>query len=73
MMKELDLERLIGKADRDMLVHGMQALHEQRVAAWKSQNAYARSTGQVVLDQAAFGIDAAASMLQRLGAAPSSL
>lgn len=71
-MEELDLTNLIGKADRDLLVQGIQALHAQRVAAWNSQNAFAHRTNQVVLNQAAFGIDEAVQMLRRLGAAPSS-
>ncbi len=60
------------KADRDLLVQGMQALYAQRLAAWNSQNAYASRTGQVVFNRAAFGLDEAYDMLSRLGAAPSS-
>lgn len=71
MEAQLDLEKLVGKADRDLLVQGMQALHDQRVAAWKSQNAHAQLTGQMTLNQEAFGIDHAAAMLRRLGASPS--
>lgn len=69
-MAKLDLEKLIGKADRDLFVLGMQALHAQRVAAWNAQNAHAHLTGQTALNAVAFGLDAAAAMLRRLGAAP---
>lgn len=69
----LNLESLIGKVDRDLLVQGMQALHAQRIAAWNSQNAFAFRTGQAALNQAAFGIEEAANMLRRLGAGPGSL
>ncbi len=71
-LNALDLESLVGKADRDLLVHGMQALHAQRLAAWNSQNAFALRTGQVAVDRSAFGLDEASDMLRRLGAAPSS-
>jgi hypothetical protein len=72
-MEQLDLEALIGKADRDLLVQGMQALHSQRLAAWHAQNAFANRVGQPAIDQASFGLDEAAQMLRRLGAAPSVL
>jgi len=72
-MEDLDLTPLVGKADRDLLVQGMQALHTQRVAAWNAQNAYANRTGQIALGQAAFGIDEAAAMLRRMGAGASVL
>jgi hypothetical protein len=72
-MNELDLATLIGQADRELLVQGMQALHAQRVAAWNAQNSYAHKAGQVALNQAAFGIDETAAMLRRLGAGPSVL
>lgn len=72
-MNELDLAALMGQADRDLLVQGMQALHAQRVAAWSAQNSYAHRSGQVALNQAAFSIDEAVTMLRRLGAGPSIL
>lgn len=70
-MPELDLTAWLGQADRDLLVQAVQALHAQRVAAWHSQNAHANLVGQVALNPGAFGIDEAAAMLRRIGAAPS--
>lgn len=69
----MNLEELVGKADRDLLVQALQALHAQRVSAWNAQNAYANRTGQAPLNADVFGIDEAAAMLRRLGAGPSVL
>lgn len=72
MENELNLKALVSDADRTMLVAGLQALHRERVAAWNAAVSVAiiRNEKQPAMEQ--FGIDEAAGMLRRVGAAPSS-
>ena len=73
----LDLVRLVGQEDRDLLVTALQALWRERVAARKSVAAvsqlspHAQNSFDLILNSdAVFGIHEAAQMLRRVGAAP---
>lgn len=71
MENELDLKALVGEADRTLLVAGLQALHRERVAAWSAATSVAIIRGEKQPAMELFGIDEAAAILRRVGAAPS--
>jgi len=68
---EMDLKSLVGEADRTLLIRGLQSLHRERVAAWHSASGAAIDRGAEQPDMKMFGIDEVATMLRRVGAAPS--
>jgi len=68
---ELDLISLVGEADRTLLIRGLQALHRERVIAWHSACGAAIDRGNKQPDREMFGLDEVATMLRRVGAAPS--
>lgn len=72
MESELDLKSLVTEADRTLLVAGLQALHRERVAAWNAAVSVAIIRGEKQPAMELFGIDEVATMLRRVGAAPSS-
>lgn len=73
MPNSLDLKALVGEADRTILVAGLQALHRERVAAWNAATSVANIRGELAPGMEPFGLDEAAEMLRRVGAAPSSI
>lgn len=72
----IDLTSLIGQEDRDFIVVALQALWRERVAARNACEAVSHTTPHeqkafdLVNGEALFGIEAAAQMLRRVGAAP---
>lgn len=73
MTNQLDLKALVGDQDRTILVAGLQALHRERVAAWNAATSVASIRGEMPPSMEPFGLDEAAEMLRRVGAAPSSI
>lgn len=69
----IDLTDMVGKEDRDLIVTAMQALHRERVSAWNSATSYAHQHGMDAPGMELFGINEAATMLRRIGAAPAPL
>lgn len=69
---EFDVTALTGKADRNLLVAALQALHRERVTAWNSATTVAILRGTTAPPREMFGMDEVADMLRRFGAAPSS-
>jgi hypothetical protein len=69
-MQEIDLEALLGKADRRLIVLGLQALHRERVAAWKALCSIADEHGKVPPDMETFAFNEPENLLKRLGSAP---
>lgn len=67
---ELDLKDVVGKADRDLLVAGLQALHRERVGAWNAQCAFAFRMGREPMPRESFGIDEVVGLLRRIGSGP---
>ena len=72
MNNELDLNTLVGAADRTLLVAGLQALWRERVAARNAAISVAIIKGQDQPKDEMFGIDEVADMLRRVGSEPSS-
>lgn len=72
MENDLDLKAIVSDADRTILVAGLQALHRERVAAWNAAVSVAIIRGERQPGMELFGIDEAATILRRVGAAPSS-
>jgi len=71
-MQEIDLEGLVGKEDRAILVSGLQALWRERVDAWNCAVvvAWTVQKNSEKPDRRQFGIDEVETMLRRVGAAP---
>jgi hypothetical protein len=72
MTDELDLRELVSESDRSLLVAGLQALYRERNAAWNAAISVAILRGQKQPEAELFGLEEAAAMLRRVGAAPSS-
>lgn len=68
----IDLKALVGESERTLLVAGLQALHRERVTAWKAACSVAMIRGEKHPPMEMFGLDEASEMLRRVGAAPSS-
>lgn len=64
---DLDLETVVGKADRDLLVSG---LHRVRVGAWNAQCAFAFRMGGVPMPRESFGIDEVVGLRRCIDAGP---
>lgn len=72
MDNKLDLEALVGEAERTLLVAGLQALWRERVAAMNAAISVAIIGGHQQSEESIFGITEVTEMLRRVGAAPSS-
>jgi hypothetical protein len=72
MDNALDLRTLVSEDDRTLLVAGLQALFRERSAAWNAAVSVAIIRGHEQPASELFGLDEAAEMLRRVGAAPSS-
>jgi hypothetical protein len=69
-MQEVDLQALLGKSDRRLIVLALQSLHRERVAAWKALCSIADEHGKVPPDMETFAFNEPENMLKRLGSAP---
>lgn len=66
----INLTELVGKKDRDLLVTGLQALHRERLTAFKTVADYASQQGLEAPNIIDFGVGEVAEMLRRVGAGP---
>lgn len=64
----IDLEALVGKNDRDLLVAGLQALWRERATAFSVAAAVAVEQRIPTPFRGDFGMDPVSAMLKRLGA-----
>lgn len=69
MASQINLTALVGQADRDLLVTGLQALWRERVTAWNCACSVVPH-GMSAPDRNDFGIAEVDDLLRRLGAAP---
>jgi EAL domain-containing protein (putative c-di-GMP-specific phosphodiesterase class I) len=69
-MQEVDLEALLGKSDRRLIVLALQSLHRERVAAWKALCAIAEDHGKAQPAMETFALFEPEGLLRRLGSAP---
>ncbi len=68
--ENIDLVELLGQQRRDLIVSGLQALHRERVAAWKVTSEIAFQKGEKPLDRERFCTNEVAELLRAIGAAP---
>lgn len=61
---------LIGGKDRILVIVALQALHRERVNAWKTALRVADDSGLDAPSERLFGIDEPRLALERMGAAP---
>lgn len=67
---ENDLQAVLPKAERDLVVHALQALWRERVSAFQVAERVSIERNAPPVDGSAFGIEEAARMLRRFGAVP---
>lgn len=68
---ENDLQAALPRAERDFVVHALQALWRERVSAFQVTERVSIERNAPPVDRSSLGIEEAAHMLRRFGAAPS--